>query len=103
MVALMVALPIGYRLEAPSAVVLRPKDCTGAVGLRHCCTSFGELNPLFWKPGMFCAWRQMVRFALVRASVLSVPVVAAYSAASRVADSSVIQAWKTRAKSMVSP
>src|SRR6185295_9535357 len=102
--AVTVALPMGFRLEPPTAeLVLRLKEVTVTVGLRHCWTSFGEASPLRWKPGMFWACRQMVFLALVSASVLSVPVVAAYSAASRVADSSVIQVWNTRAKSMVSP
>src|SRR6266550_2777215 len=102
-VARIVALPTGYWVEAPSALELRLQDTTLTLGLVHCWTSFGEASPLLVKPGTFCACRQMVFLALVRASVLSVAFEAAYSAASRVAESSVIQAWNTRAKSMVIP
>src|SRR6266550_4833178 len=100
----MVTLAIGYVPEAPTVgSVLKLNDTTLTVGARHCCTSLGEASVLRRKPGVFCACRQIVFFALVSASALLVPLVAAYSAASRVADSSVIHVWKTRAKSMVSP
>src|SRR3954466_4179802 len=100
----MVAVPIGLRSEPPiAALLLRLNEVTVTDGCRHAWISFGEISVLRRKPGMFWACRQTVFFAFVSASVLSVPVVAAYSAASRVADSSVIQVWNTRAKSMVSP
>ena len=90
-------LAIGFLVEAPTAGSVEvAKDTIVTVGLVHWLTSLGEASALRRKPGMFWDWRQTVRCAFVSASVLPVPVEAAYSAASRVADSSVIQAWNEK-------
>ena len=87
--AVTVTVAIGYALDAPVAVVLRLKLETLTAGL----VQFVGLPGGEAKPGRVAVWVQMIVLALVSAPDDVVSFVAAYSAASRVAPSSVIQPW----------